>query len=174
VLADVDPGTGAVTPGTSGDRCSSRIAVDQGTHAVYQMSYRSFSVNIAGTTNLIPSTGSPLVEGTGIAVRQQPALGFAVDSVHHLALVAFQTPLGRTQFGSINGVISDNNATSQIAVVDLTSGKTVSLLNGFDFGTGFFLGEYNGNTEQSIQVDPATRTGWTYSPDGTQVQRFSY
>ncbi|HVV18807.1 MAG TPA: S8 family serine peptidase [Pseudonocardiaceae bacterium] len=174
LLADVDPGSGAITPGTSGDGCSSRIAVDQGSHSVYQMSYRSFSLNIAGTTNLIPSTGSPLVEGSAIAVRQQPALGFAVDSVHHLALVAFQTPMGKPQFGSINGVISDNNAMSQIAVVDLTTGKTVSVLGGFDFATGYFLGEYNGNTEQSIQVDPATRTGWTYSPDGTQVQRFSY
>jgi hypothetical protein len=174
VVADVDPGSGAITPSAAADGCSSRIAMDQGSDTLYQMSYRSFSVNIPGTTNLIPVSGTTLSEGTAIAVRKQPALGLAVDSVHHLALVAFQTPLGKPQFGSINGVITDNNATSQVAVVDLTTGATVSVLNGFDFGTGYFLGEYNGATERSIQVDPATRTAWTYSWDGTQVQRFSY
>jgi hypothetical protein len=61
-----------------------------------------------------------------------------------------------------------------VAVVDLTTGATVSLLTGFDFGTGYFLGEFNGDTERSIQLDPSTRTAWTYSWDGTQVQRFSY
>lgn len=173
-VADVDPGSGTITPTASADGCSSRIAMDQGSDTLYQMSYRSFSVNIAGTTNLVPVSGSTLTEGTAIAVRQQPALTLAVDSVHHLALVAFQTPMGKPQFGSINGVISDNNATSQVAVVDLTTGATVSVLKGFGFGTGYFLGEYNGNTERSIQLDPATRTAWTYSWDGSQVQRFSY
>ena len=173
-VADVDPVSGTITPSASADGCSSRIAVDQTADIVYQMSYRSFSVNIPGTTNLIAEAGSPLTEGTVIAVRKQPALTLAVDSVHHLALVAFQTPLGKPRFGSINGVISDNNATSQIAVVDLTTGATVSVLNGFGFGTGYFLGEYNGGTERSIQLDPATRTAWTYSWDGSQVQRFSY
>jgi hypothetical protein len=174
VVATVGLASGAVTPSVSADGCSSRIAMDQGSDTLYQMSYRSFSVNIAGTTNLVPVAGGSLTEGTPIAVRQQPALGLAVDSVHHLALVAFQTPLGVAQFGSINGSISDNNATSQLAVVDLTTGKTVSVLGGFGFGTGYFGGEYNANTEQSVQLDPATRTGWTISSDGTQVQRFNY
>jgi hypothetical protein len=174
VVASVDLDAGTSTAAASGDGCSNRIAVDQGTDTLYQLSYRSFSVNIAGNTNLVPVSGSPLTEGTPITVRQQPALGLAIDSVHHLALVAFQTPMGTAHFGSINGSISDNNATSQLAVVDLGTGKTVSLVKGLDFGTGFFQGEYNGGTERSIQLDPATRTGWTYSPDGTQVQRFSY
>jgi hypothetical protein len=174
VAASVDVDTGTTTPAASGDGCSARIAVDQGTETLYQLSYRSVSVNIAGTTNLIPVSGSPLTEGTPMAVRAQPALGLAVDSVHHLALVAFQTPLGVAQFGSINGAFSDNNATSQLAVVDLTTGRTVSLVNGFEFGNGAFGGEYDAATEQSIQLDPATRTGWTYSADGVQVQQFRY
>jgi hypothetical protein len=174
VAASVDVDTGTATPAASGDGCSARMAVDQGTGTLYQLSYRSVSVNIAGTTNLIPVSGSPLTEGTPMAVRAQPALGLAVDSVHHLALVAFQTPLGAAQFGSVNGAISDNNATSQLAVVDLTTGATVSLVNGFGFGNGAFGGEYDAATERSIQLDPATRTGWTYSPDGVQVQQFRY
>jgi hypothetical protein len=174
VAASLDPDSHAITLATSADGCSSHVAVDEGTNTLYQMSYRSFSVNIPGTTNLVPLTGDPLTPGSALGVRAQPALTLAVDSVHHLALVAFQTPLGKPQFGSINGIISDNNATSQIAVVDLTSGKTLSLVSGFGFGSGFILGEYNGSTERAIQLDPATRTGWTYAPDGSQVQRFSY
>jgi hypothetical protein len=174
VAAAVDLDTGTATAAASGDGCSNRVAVDQGTDTLYQLSYRSVSVNIAGNTNLVPVSGNPLTEGTPITVRQQPALGLAVDSVHHLALVAFQTPQGTAHFGSVNGSVSDNNATSQLAVVDLGTGKTVSLVKGLDFATGYFAGEYNANTERSIQLDPATRTGWTYSPDGTQVQRFTY
>jgi hypothetical protein len=174
IAASLDLDTDAVTPSASADGCSGHIAVDQGTHTLYELSYRSFSVNIAGTTNLVPVTGDPLTSGTPLAVRAQPALTLAVDSVHHLALVAFQTPLGKTQFGSINGIITDNNATSQVAVVDLSTGKTLSLVSGFDFGTGFLGGEYDSSTERAIQLDPATRTGWTSSPDGTQVQRFTY
>jgi hypothetical protein len=174
IAASLNLDSDAITLATSADGCSGHIAVDDGSDTLYQMSYRSFSVNIAGTTNLVPLTGNPLATGTPLAVRQQPALTLAVDSVHHLALVAFQTPLGKTQFGSINGIISDNNATSQIAVVDLTTGKTLSLVRGFDFGTGFLGGEYNSSTERGIQLDPATRTGWTSAPDGSQIQRFTY
>ena len=173
-VASIDLDTGTATAATSADGCSDAIAEDSGSGTLYQMSYRSFSVNIAGTTNLIPVSGTPRTEGTPIAVRQQPALGLAVDSVHHLALVAFQTPPSTPQFGNPLGAQTDNNATSQLAVVDLTTGKTVSTVSGFDFGNGLFGGEYNHATERSIQLDPATRTGWTYAPGGDEVQQFTY
>jgi hypothetical protein len=39
-------------------------------------------------------------------------------------------------------------------------------------------GAYNGRLpshhERAIQLDPATRTGWTYAADGSQIQQFSY
>jgi predicted secreted protein len=173
-VASIDLDAGTATAAKSADGCSDAIADDSGTGTLYQMSYRSFSVNIAGTTNLIPVSGNPLTAGIGIAVRQQPALTLAVDSVHHLALVAFQTPPSTPQFGNVLGAISDNNATSQLAVVDLTTGKTVSTVAGFVFGGGVFGGEYNPSTERAIQLDPTTRTGWTYAPGGDEVQQFSY
>jgi hypothetical protein len=173
-VASVDLDTGAATAAKSADGCSDAIAEDSGSGTLYQMSYRSFSVNIAGTTNLIPVSGNPLAEGTPIALRQQPALTLAVDSVHHLALVAFQTPPSTPRFGNPLGALSDNNATSQLAIVDLTTGKTVSTVAGFGFGGGVFGGEYNFSTDRSIQLDPTTRTGWTYAPGGDEVQQFSY
>ena len=173
-VASIDLDAGTATAAKSADGCSDAIADDSGTGTLYQMSYRSFSVNIAGTTNLIPVSGNPLTAGAAIAVRQQPALTLAVDSAHHLALVAFQTPPSTPQFGNALGAISDNNATSQLAVVDLATGKTVSTVAGFGFGGGVFGGEYNASTERSIQLDPATRTGWTYAPGGDEVQQFSY
>jgi hypothetical protein len=33
---------------------------------------------------------------------------------------------------------------------------------------------HNGSTERSIQLDPTTRTGWTYAPGGDEVEQFSY
>ncbi|HEX3779554.1 MAG TPA: hypothetical protein VHX38_07780 [Pseudonocardiaceae bacterium] len=78
------------------------------------------------------------------------------------------------EFGNAIGALSDNNATSQLAVVDLTSGKTISTVSGFDFANGVFGGEYNASTERSVQLDPATRTGWTFAPGGDEVQQFSY
>jgi hypothetical protein len=173
-VASIDLDAGTATAAKSADGCSDAIADDSGTGTLYQMSYRSFSVNIAGTTNLIPVSGNPLTAGAAIAVRQQPAHTLAVDSVHHVALVAFQTPPSTPQFGNVLGAISDNNATSQLAVVDLTTGKTVSTVAGFAFGGGAFGGEYNASTERSIQLDPTTRTGWTYAPGGDEVQQFTY
>ncbi|HEY4019556.1 MAG TPA: hypothetical protein VGM75_12760, partial [Pseudonocardiaceae bacterium] len=173
-VASVNIDTGTATAATSSDGCSDAIADDSGSGTLYQMSYRSFSVNIAGTTNLVPVSGNPLAEGSPIAVRQQPALGLAVDSVHHLGLVAFQTPPSTPRFGNVLGALSDNNATSQLAVVDLATGKTVATVSGFGFGNGRFGGEYNASTERSVQLDPVARTGWTFAPGGDEVQQFRY
>ncbi len=40
--------------------------------------------------------------------------------------------------------------------------------------SGYFGGDLDPAIERSIQLDPATRTGWIYSSDGTQIQQFSY
>jgi len=170
LVARVDLDTAAVTPADRADGCAGAMAVDEGTNTVYQLSYRSFSVNINGTTNLIPVAGDTVASGTGIAVRQQPSLTLAVDGVHHLALVAFQTPLAVPQFGAVGGLIFDNNATSQVVVVDLATGKAVGTVRGMDFSTGL-VGAGPG---RGVQIDPATRTGWTFAGDAHQVQQFSY
>jgi hypothetical protein len=170
LVARVDLDTAAVTAADRADGCAAALAVDDGADTAYQLSYRSFSVNINGTTNLIPVAGDTLVSGAGIPVRQQPSLTLAVDGGHHLALVAFRTPPATPQFGAVGGLIFDNNATSQVVVVDLATGKTVGTVRGMNFTSGL-VGPGPG---RGVQLDPATRTGWTFSGDGHQVQQFSY
>ena len=170
LVARVDLDTAAVSPASQADGCAGALAVDDGTNTVYQLSYRSFSVNINGTTNLIPVNGDTMTPTAGIAVRQQPSLTLAVDGAHHMALVAFQTPPATPQFGAVGGLIFDNNATSQVVVVDLATGKAVGTVRGMNYSTGLV----GPGPDRGVQIDPATRTGWTFSGDAHQVQQFSY
>jgi hypothetical protein len=32
----------------------------------------------------------------------------------------------------------------------------------------------HGGAQNAVQLDPATRTGWTFAPDDTQIQQFNY
>ncbi|HEX3786382.1 MAG TPA: S8 family serine peptidase [Pseudonocardiaceae bacterium] len=173
-VASVDLDTGTVTPSASSDGCAIQIGDDSGNNQLYQMSYRSFSVNIVGTTNLLPVDGDTLAGGTAIAVRQEAPVGLAIDPVHNLGLVAFNAPQGIAQFGNVNGRITNNNATGEIAVIDLTTGKTVSTVTGLGFATGLNSIEYDIYNQHRIELDPATRTGWTFSGDNVQVQEFKY
>jgi hypothetical protein len=172
IVARVDLGTGAVTASSAVSGCNAALASDQAGE-LYSIGARSFSVNIQPTTTLSALDESQMQPGATLAVRKGAAKTLAVDGIHHLALVAFLAPAGVAHFGSSSGVISDNNATSQVLVVDLGTGQTVSTLTGFDFGGGFG-GAFNTTQERSIQLDPATRTGWTYGPYAQQVQQFAY
>jgi len=166
-LADVDLEKRSVTQ-DGGNRCTDALGDgDDGTAQI--LSYRSLNVNTAGNSllqNLELSTGAL---DDGFAVRQQFPQGMAIDGVHHLALVAYGSPIGLPHFGG--NLIVDNNATSQLAEVDLTSGKVVRDLGGFDFTRGQLDPRADG---RGLQLDPTTRTGWTYSADGRQVQSFRY
>jgi hypothetical protein len=112
-----------------------------------------------------------------MAVRPgQPSIGLVIDSTHHLALLPYQS--STTQ--------GDNNATSQADVVDLTTRNTVSTVSGFNFVRGYWGGQFDPDPtyyridpgvdidNQPMQVDPATRTGWVISGDGSQIQQFKY
>lgn len=61
----------------------------------------------------------------------------------------------------------------QIQEMDTSTGTAARPLVGFNFQSGFG-GSYNSATERSVQLDPATRTGWTYGPGATQITQFSY
>jgi hypothetical protein len=172
VEARVDLGTGAVTASAAVSGCNAALASDQAGE-LYTIGARSFSVNIQPTTTLSAVDEQQLQPGATLAVRKGAAKTLAVDGVHHLALVAFLAPAGVAHFGSPNGAISDNNVTSQVLVVDLGTGQTVSTLTGFNF-IGGFGGAFNSAQERSIQLDPATRTGWIYGPYAQQVQQFAY
>ncbi|HZE29974.1 MAG TPA: hypothetical protein VE198_00880, partial [Actinoallomurus sp.] len=170
--ARLDLDTGTVTASGTMPGCGTNLASDQNGQ-LYTLETRSVSANLPPSTTLVPLDEKSLQPGSSLAVRQGTGLTMAVDGVHHLALVAFSVPAGEPHFGSQGGVIRDNNATSQVAVIDLTTGETVRTLAGFLFTDGFG-GSFNGGQERSVQLDPATRTGWTYGHGMEQVQQFSY
>ncbi|MCU1686456.1 MAG: peptidase and in kexin sedolisin [Amycolatopsis sp.] len=173
-VVGVNLDSGALLPAPSASQCSGSLGIDDVANKVYQLPYRSFSVNIVGTTTLNPLDGATLVSGPVSTIRQQQAAHLAIDSVNHLALIAFRTPPVLSIFGRVGGVITDNNATGQIAVTDPATGKQLSVASGLNFSSYYSGGEYNSLTERSIQLEPANRTGWTLSADNTQIQQFHY
>ncbi|TDP92840.1 S8 family serine peptidase [Labedaea rhizosphaerae] len=172
VAVDLDASTTRLSDG--GSVCANGLAFDDGANKLYETVYRSVSLNIVGTTSLGSVDGGTLASGGSVTVRQQQSAFLAVDGVHHLALVAFRTPPVISQFGKVGGLITDNNATSQFAVIDLATGKQVSVVSGLNFVSSPFGGEVSSQTERSAQLDPATRTGWVPSADGRQLQQFRY
>ncbi|HET6987764.1 MAG TPA: hypothetical protein VFI00_14160, partial [Kribbella sp.] len=170
--AKVDLDARTVTTAESVSACGHGIASD-GAGTLYNLAAGSVSTKIAPTATLTPYDEATQTTGDGFALRKGAPTTLAVDGVHHLALVSFAAPEGIVYFGSQQGVIFDNNATSQVAVVDLTTGEVVRTLNGIIVTNraGMLL---HGVQDTSLQLDPATRTAWTYSPDGRQIQQFSY
>ncbi|MEU6512332.1 hypothetical protein [Streptomyces sp. NPDC046942] len=83
-----------------------------------------------------------------------------------ITVVWFPTPAGTPYVGS--GMwVPDNNATGQLAVVDLATGTVLRTLTGVTAAG-------RGGAENALQLDPATRTGWTYGPGDRQIQQFGY
>ncbi|MFD8721439.1 S8 family serine peptidase [Streptomyces sp. NPDC059629] len=163
--ARVDLTARTVTGLGSTSRCSHGIASD-GAGGLFNLSATMVSVNIVPTSvlgRLDETTGEA---GDHVDVRLGKASALAVDSAHRVAVVSFPTPTGTPYFGA--GMwIPDNNATGVLAVVDLTTGKVTRTL------TGFVIAGH-GAAENALQLDPRTRTGWTYGPDDQQIQQFSY
>lgn len=171
-IADIDPGAGTVTTTKGGTNCDTDLAVDSGTGNLVSVNYRSFSVNFAGTSSLVTMPESNPSSVTAYALRAGAPLELAVDSVHHLALVLYQLPAGPAKFGAPGGIaVTDSNAMSVIHVVDLSTGNIVKTIS--DFSSSSVYG-YPFATNQGIQLDPATRTGYMFAPGDDQIQQFSY
>jgi hypothetical protein len=113
------------------------------------------------------------VPARGLRYLDSFGLTLAVDGTNHVALVAFPTPAPKAVFGVPGGLLTDSKSTSQPAVVDLATGDTLKVVTGLNLVSGFG-GPHNRDTERSIQLDPATRTGWTYGPGDTEIEQFSY
>jgi hypothetical protein len=170
--AKVDLDAKTVTTSESVSACGHGIASDDA-GTLYNLAAGSVSTKLAPTTTLTPYDESAQTTGAGFALRKGTPTSLAVDGVHHLALVSFAAPEGTVYFGAQQGFVSDNNATGQVMIVDLSTGQPIRTLNGIIVTNrgGLLL---HGVEDPSIQLDPASRTAWTYSPDGTQIQQFSY
>lgn len=169
-VAAVDLDSGSVTRSQGGTPCAGDLASDQRGH-LYETWYHSTSVNFAGTGYFAQL---PAGDQVNLGAAQAP-LALAVDGKHQLALFAFQFPDLKPTGGFQQYGFFDNNATGRIAVVDLRTGRTVRTLTGVVYPQfGNWTGRLDNHRERVLQLDPATRTGWTYAGDGGQIQQFSY
>ncbi|MFB8177780.1 S8 family serine peptidase [Streptomyces sp. NPDC055966] len=169
-VAAVNLDTGTVAQSQGGIPCAGDLAADQKGN-LYETWYHSYSVNFAGTGYLGQlGGGDPVNVGTA-----QTPLALAVDGEHQLALLAFRFPDLKPMGGFQQYGFTDNNATGRIAVVDLRTGNTVGTVTGVAYPLyGSWNGRLENHRERVMQLDPATRTGWTYAGDGSQIQQFSY
>ncbi|MCW2863549.1 MAG: peptidase and in kexin sedolisin, partial [Actinoallomurus sp.] len=171
-VARVNLTTGSVTGAGSMSGCSHGFGSD-GDGTLYNLSATSVSTKIVPTSvigSLNTLTGAT---GSSITVRKEVPVALAVDGKNQLAVVEFPAPEGTAYFGSQQGLVLDNNATAQMLVIDLKTGTLVRTMNGFTAG-GHGGSLVHGGLMNSVQLDPATRTGFTYGAGDGQIQQFSY
>ncbi len=145
--------------------CGHGIGSD-GAGTLYNASATAISVNIVPSGVITPIDEATGTAGKAMALRIGKPSALAVDGVHKVAVVSYASPPGTSYFGS--GLwVPDNNSTGQLSVVDLTTGTVLRTLPGFVVGG-------HGGAENAVQLDPATRTGWTFGPNDAQIQQFSY
>jgi hypothetical protein len=170
-IAVVNLDSGTATSVTAGSRCDFMLAADGRGQNLISLNYSSFSLNIAGHTNLgIISQTGPARTGL-VPVRAAEGLALAVDGTNHLAAVLFGLPNVQTLFGYPGGYSPDNNAMSEIDIVNTQTGAVVKTIADFVANTSYGLDFF---TEQSVQLDPSTMTGYIYAPGFTQIQSFRY
>jgi hypothetical protein len=166
-FSTVDLEAGTAAPMVAANRCLTGLASDQAGHA-------ELTVGPLYSFPMLPAARLQQVDETTGAVGALQDLGArspmfpVVDNVHGVLVVGF---LGGSDY-QVN-----NNGMSAVGVYDLHTGAQLSFREDFNLFSAF-----NGLTadfgtlqgERGIQLDPATRTGWTYSPYGNQMQQFSY
>lgn len=171
-VARVNLTAGSVTDAGSMSGCSHGFGSD-GKGTLYDLSATAISTKIVptsviGSLNTVTGTTGP-----SITVRREVPVEMAVDGKNQLAVVEFAAPEGTAYFGSQQGLVLDNNATAQMLVIDLKTGTLVRTMIGFTAGDhGGSL--VHGGLMNSLQLDPATRTGFTYGAGDGQIQQFSY
>ncbi|GCE07855.1 S8 family serine peptidase [Dictyobacter aurantiacus] len=171
-VLDVNLDTMQVTASTAFvSNCSLAFADDQQGGNGWSLSYTSFSVNFPGTTRLQSFDEKTLLAGNSFVLRREKPLTLAVDGIHHLAVVAYKTPVGKLFFG-MPPQMTDSNVMSQLDLLDLNTGAVVRTLSAFNFING--LNPLGLHSQRGIQLDPSTRTGWTFGPDNAQIQAFKY
>lgn len=169
-IAEVNPGTGSVSVIDSGSSCDTALSVDPSAGNLISLNYHSVSLNIPGTSSLTVAPESDPSDVTEYSLRIGEAAELAIDPASHLAVTMYAEPPGPSEFGGIP--ITDSNATSQVDVIDTTTGTIDKTIGGFSaaalYGYPFAV------NDPGIQLDPATRTGYTFAPGDDQIQQFSY
>ncbi|MFD3452849.1 S8 family serine peptidase [Streptomyces sp. NPDC058691] len=152
--------------------CSNGFSSDDA-GTLYNLSATAPSTKIVPTSVLGSLNADTGASDDPVAVRRGASTGMAVDGANGLAVAAFTAAEGVSYPGSGEVFVSDNNATGQLLVIDVTTGEVVKTLTGFQIG-GHGGPLVHGGVMNSVQLDPATRTGWTYGAYDGQIRQFSY
>ena len=164
-MARIDVGAGTVSTPAAIGYCDVTPISDGHGQSVFVADgppYSEFFSNLP----LLNDVGK--IDANTLAFTQMPATAgygavtMAVDSVNQLLLVAYlASPRGP----------SDNSGAGTLGEYDLASGRLIKSLPSFNFG---FVVSGIPAPAGSLQLDPSTRTGWTYGSDGAEVRQFSY
>ncbi len=114
-------------------------------------------------SRLIPVAEGSLQVGTAQTLPDRGAYLSGVDPVHHVLLEGFVAS---------NDLYVNNNAMSAVDVIDLRTGAAIAHMP--TFGFLYPLATNIPFIQRGIQVDPSTRTAWTYGAGGDTIQQFSY
>ena len=162
---DVDAGTAA--PMSATNRCLTGIVSDQAGHADVTVGpFYSYPMLPEARMQQVDETTGTVGDLQDLAARSP--IFPTVDTVHGLLVVGF---LGGTDWQT------NNNGMSGVGVYDLHTGAQVSFTERFNLFSAYggLVGAFTTlQGERGIQLDPSTRTGWTYAPYGNQIQQFHY
>ncbi|HKU67512.1 MAG TPA: S8 family serine peptidase [Candidatus Baltobacteraceae bacterium] len=157
--------TSTLTAGASAPGCSTDVASDQngGTAYVANGSLETIGGLPGFRSGLLPVNETTLQSSAMQILPDRGAFVSGVDPVNHLLLEGFVAS---------NDLFTNNDAMSAVDVIDLRTGQAIEHLPTFGFlyplQTGIpFM-------QHGIQVDPTTRTAWTFGPFGDTVQEFNY
>jgi hypothetical protein len=164
VSADLDAATAA--PVAPVANCVSGLAADESDRLAYLTIGPMFAF-----PQLFPDARYQTVDQGTLRASNLSGIGArsplfpVVDPVHGLLIAGFV---------ATENYLVDNNAMSAIGVFNAKSGNQIALFPTFNFIAQIFGGNGLVGNERGIQLDPSTRTGWTYGPGGVQVQQFHY
>ena len=166
-VTSVDLDAGSALPVMPGlDTCSNSIAADQKGGALHTTIGPELSFPF-----LFPPARTQVVGEQSLTISHDLNIGGrsamfpVVDPVHDLLLVDFL---------AVENYLTDNNATSAVGVYDLRAGRLVKTLPQFNLRNALFSNNYFNHSARGLQIDPATRRGWTYGPGNAQIQQFTY
>jgi hypothetical protein len=166
-MGEVDLDDGTVLPVSTAIHCLTAFAADQRGRNVHALLGPVFSF-----PRLIPPGRLQEVAQRDLTLAAPEAdLGgngpvfAASDPKNGLLVVGF---LAGSDY------LVNNVAMSAVGVYDTGSGRQISLSQRFNFANEVFFSSLLFIGERGIQLDPSTRTAWTFGPGGAQVQQFSY
>jgi hypothetical protein len=166
-LGEVDLDDGSILPVATAPSCMTAFAADQRGRNVITTQGPVFSFpRLIPPGELQNVTQSRLMTVGGQKnLGANGAIFIASDPVNGLVVVGF---LGGSDY------LVNNNAMSAVGVYDAASGRPISVSERFNFASEVFSSTLLFIGERGIQLDPSTRTAWTFGPGGAQVQQFSY